>query len=210
MAEHPIIFNGAMVRAILGGRKTQTRRPLRNRQRLEGLMLKGEEADWCPCGKPGDTLWVREKWRPLYRMFTGILVGACFRYRGGRRVFNAEHRAWDSIDDLTAFKLSIHMPHWASQITLEVEDVRVERVREIDCESIRAEGLEFAEDIDASIMLTEFKCLWNSLYTKRGYGWDKNPWVWCIKFKLVDGCCEMLDWDDSGAAGCAYTKRGDG
>ncbi len=73
---------------------------------------------------------------------------------------------------------SIHMPRWASRITLEVIAVRVERVQDISAWDANQEGLEAGTDIKH-----RFELLWNSINEKRGYGWDSNPWVWVVEFR---------------------------
>ena len=74
----------------------------------------------------------------------------------------------------------------ASRITLEITDIRVERVKDIELEDIRHEGLVFSPECDGSIMRTQFKNLWDSIYEKKGSGWDENPWVWVIEFKQIN------------------------
>ncbi len=199
MTDHPILFNGDMVRAIRDGHKTQTRRIIKR------LPIHADygEPDWNktwiddsydpPCLKvaygggkmgptaqrhfskytPGDLLWVREKWRPLYRMHTNVLVGACFRWRGGGRVFNAEHKGSDNIDDLTPFKPSIHMPKWACRNWLKVKSVRVERLREISDKDIICEGFECREDFYSAIIKI------NKAKNPEEY---LNKWCWAINF----------------------------
>jgi len=87
------------------------------------------------------------------------------------------------------WKPSIHMPRWASRITLEVTGVRVERVQAITEADAEAEGIAFMRDIpDADETLTAkvlFEILWESINAKRGYGWDVNPWVWVVEFRRV-------------------------
>ena len=79
------------------------------------------------------------------------------------------------------------MPRWASRLTLEIKSVRVERVQEISEADARAEGVERAEATDgAPSYALGFSDLWDSINAKRGYGWDTNPWVWCIAFERVD------------------------
>jgi hypothetical protein len=81
---------------------------------------------------------------------------------------------------------SIHMPRWASRITLEVTDVRVERVQEISEEDAKTEGVTpsiVGEWWDHLKYRAGFQTLWNSINEKRGFGWDENPWVWVVEFK---------------------------
>jgi hypothetical protein len=231
MTDRPILFSGPMVRAILEGRKTQTRRVIK--QPLEigetdkgrpwpfypgyvaGGAYEGELAD-SPYGVPGDRLWVRETyswatfetasglddWRGLIRyeadantryiyqcdapVNVGMWPGAAIRkYEGKKRP-------------------SIFMPRWASRITLEITDVRVQRVQEISHYDAIAEGISECPipadeegpkrigymvgpddgksglDVHAQ---DSFRKLWDSINAKRGFGWDKNPWVWALTFR---------------------------
>lgn len=208
MSERPIIFSGAMVRAILEGQKTQTRR-------IAPLLLPGEKHyihaeshdEWlkkrvsqCPHGKPGDRLWVREEWRPHSALEDGPITvqfradnaTKCTAHRHG----SGEYEAWcDRIATEAAevyerggeqrWRPSIHMPRWASRITLEIEDVRVQRVQDISEDDARAEGVEPHTVGCSSVKrhISAFADLWDSINAKRGYGWDANPWVWAITFR---------------------------
>ena len=195
MKEHPIIFSGPMVRAILEDRKTQTRRVIKPQPEIvdkEPRYRKNTWALWsdkipkykgglivsCPYGKPGDLLYVKETWRP-------IASSEQLLYRAD--IYNV--MAWD---EFGKWHPSIHMPRWASRITLEITDVRVERVQEISEENAIAEGMQgdiYGEDmgisprVDSHSVRINFMDLWDSINLKRGYGWDVNPWVWVLGFK---------------------------
>lgn len=199
MKEHPILFSGEMIRAIWDGRKTQTRRVIRFRDvpddptchslwiatELNGPKrgLKqwqdGDDVIHCPYGWPGDRLWVRETWRPA-DCPGGVLHKAdCTEF--GLQISTRENsKPW---------KPSIHMPRWASRITLEITGVRAERVQKISLDDSEAEGMGFvrtgnvAVDTDAARQF--FKVTWNTINKKRGFGWGSNPWVWVIEFKRV-------------------------
>lgn len=211
MKERPIIFSAPMVRAILDGRETQTRRVVKLTD--SGRVKEpGSPRNWhlddpeavmaCPYGVPGDRLWVREAWAvpPQLnhlppRMIDqpkpgelrpGILAIVCYRegYAG--------YDPWPG----TRWRPSIHMPRWASRLTLEIVSVRVERVQEISEKDALAEGaLEFDSPttfVDhgmQSIYLpsmgyarASFMRLWDSINAKRA-PWDSNPWVWVIEFR---------------------------
>lgn len=193
MKERPILFSGPMVRAILEGRKTQTRRIVNPQpfpwkmetHRGELFVLDGGWRPFCkvPYGCPGDLLWVRETWR-------------C---RGGREYEYQKHQPSilyrcdaEVVDYCTAvWRPSIFMPRWASRITLEIESVRVERLHDITEEDAKAEGV--SESMSCGYLdngtsscspRCKFKNLWQSINGKGS--WDLNPWVWMIQFKRLE------------------------
>ena len=197
MKERPVIFNGEMVRAILDGRKTQTRR-----------IAKADSSNHllgCPFGKVGDRLWVREAYQgPLFnfdQMETYLEDTSKFErpefceYRadGGR---TPEY--YDADDNLRhGWKPSIHMPRWASRILLEITAVRVERLNDISQEDAKAEGVKPAGDMlpdypdtfltpkgDFATAKVAFQRLWQSIYGEES--WAANPWVWVIEFKRAE------------------------
>lgn len=199
--EKPILFSAPMVRAILDGRKTQTRRVL---SRLSGLgavtCFEGSETtgyDWalrdkrdmwnefrndelmsrCPHGTSGDRLWVRETWGLHDTQPSDGPENATVYYRAtDGDSHELRHQLW---------RPSIFMPRWASRITLEITDVRVQRVQEITEEDAIAEGSQ-CSGVPASLTNRgAFAKLWDKINAKRGYGWDANPWVWAISFKRV-------------------------
>lgn len=186
MAIKPILFNTEMVRAILDGRKSCTRRlvkffsgenPRWTGYIKDGLMLYNGKNE--PCIRkapyqPGDTLYVRETWKKAPNGY--------YYYEDWQR---------GDIADLTKWKPSIHMPKEAARIWLRVTDVRVERLQEINAEGIRNEGISsMAVHVgDMEIALKEWKNLWNSTVKKSDincYGWDANPWVWIIEFERCE------------------------
>lgn len=181
--ERGMLFTDEMVRAILDGRKTQTRRPIKWKQtRYTEIGERDDGSYWpwsedsenscdywhpCPFGKVGDRIYVRETF------------GEC----GERLVYRAD------IDNGANCKVrrwtpSIHMPRWASRITLEITGVHVERVAQISNDDAKAEGV-IAEDCIIGYRYdVGFLRLWDSIY---GDGsWKENPWVWVITFKRVD------------------------
>jgi hypothetical protein len=179
-----------MIRALLEGRKTQTRRIVKpgppdglamhasgDGWRYEGVDYRGDAVERCPYGVPGDRLWVREAWSEHVGSF------------GESRV--AFYRA-DGDERAGPWKPSIHMPRWASRITLELTDVRVQRLQEISEEDAKAEGIQ-TDDMNHVVRPDginwggargEFAALWESINGKRA-PWDSNPFVWCLTFKLV-------------------------
>lgn len=190
MKERPIIFTGESVRAILECRKTQTRRVMNPQPKVvhaiygdasaetERIFRDGDQRIHCPYGKPGERLWVREK-------FTYWPDRKTCCYPRNYPPFEApEGRSWRS---------PLFMPRWASRITLEITSVGVERVQDISEEDAMAEGCyvqAVADDgSDAEGFFTakfHFMEIWDSINAKRGFGWDKNPWVWVIEFKKIN------------------------
>ena len=196
MKEHPILFSTPMVRAILEGRKTQTRRVMSYQPDEEYTTVYGPEMytqtlidrngeeqpgpevfgvygyDWslkCPYGQPGDRLWVRETW---------LQDGDIYLYKAdfGKGILSD---SWNG-----HWKPSIHMPRKASRLTLEIVNIRAERLQDISEEDARAEGAGWWQPIGKNkTYILDFGMLWNSINSARGYGWDVNPWVWVVEFK---------------------------
>ena len=167
MNERPIIFSAPMVRAILEGQKTQTRRILKGS--TEHKELHKNSKGWgeiCPYGKRGDKLWVREIWA---KMQSGVVA----------------YRADINGEEKLKWKPSIYMPRAASRITLQITDVRVERLQDISEADAIAEGCvaEEGDEEDGFLFKAsdQYALLWEEI---NGEGsWDKNPWVWVIEFK---------------------------
>lgn len=205
MKELPILFNGPMVRAILEGRKTQTRRVIKP-QPPKGLKSFGwivcscpseneGKAFWaddiplsrqthyvrCPYGEPGDRFWVRETFADT--------AGMGF----DKRIYYAADTMPGSDGDQARkdygvkWKPSIHMPRWASRILLEVVEIRVERIQEIGEEGSLAEGMKAGHMCEPSASSSRHSARQNFAQTwKDLYGnWGTNPWVWVIEFKRV-------------------------
>ncbi|MGP2939738.1 hypothetical protein ACX8XK_00080 [Serratia marcescens] len=210
MKERPVIFNSEMVRAILDGRKTQTRRvianvspdnciPLQKRTKTkDGIYTHVMDATGyglCPFGQVGDRLWVREAYQgPLFnfdQMETYLEDTSKFE-----RPEFCEYRAdggktpeyYDADDNLRyGWKPSIHMPRWASRITLEITAVRVERLNDISEEDAKAEGVAPSQHIitpPEALYRVGFLKLWQSIYGVDS--WGANPWVWVIEFRRVE------------------------
>ena len=217
MKEHPIPFNTPMVRAILEGRKTQTRRVVDPQPESTPFQVHGESTgDWftpnlsypkrgammscrwkCPYGQTGDRLWVREAWNITHKsdLAPGEKIGKsqedCFRDNGGFNcacadgvVYKADGVSFHPEHGKAIWRPSIHMFRWASRITLEVVNVRVERLLNIRGNDVLAEGLSFIPDQSEEYMRLEFASLWGSINGK-SHPWDSNPWVWVIDFNLI-------------------------
>lgn len=209
MKEIPMIFNEDMVKALVGGRKTVTRRPIKPETTDKGFMCKlspnevaGEvnnfDYDNSPF-KPGDLIWARE----TFRQFNGSDECGCSEYpcgcpSNGSYLYKASNWTEES-----KWKPSIHMPRCASRLTLLVTNVRCELVKDISKESAINEGLikkqhKFSSMSyplnDTGYMANEnsefiysdpefaFKDIWNSIYGN----WDKNPWVFVIEFEVIN------------------------
>jgi hypothetical protein len=199
MTERPIIFSGEMVRAILGGRKTQTRRVMRVQPPDD--RCQSDNIYFTPRCQVGDHLWVRETFRhfgnikrgnrPVRSQITYQADGETKDVGEWDSFVNAPKQKWWHTDR-EPWTPSIHMPRWASRITLLVKSVRAERLQDITPADAKAEGdkersgfPEFHE-WGAFCHVRWFRSLWNSINAKRGYGWDTNPWVWVYGFERID------------------------
>lgn len=200
--EKPILMSAPMVRAILEGRKTQTRRVVTPQP--EFTAASGDSWEWhggpalaragygsryvhsnwtaveramlkvCPFGQPGDRLWVRETWAPMPGGPETKQNGVVYRASEGGK--------W-------TWKPSIFMPRWASRITLEITGVRVERLQEITRDSALAEGVDLSMELWPNVnssdkALKRFPALWESINGKK-HPWDSNPFCWVIEFKRL-------------------------
>ncbi|NMY22853.1 hypothetical protein [Pseudomonas sp. WS 5410] len=208
--ERPILFSAPMVRAILEGRKTVTRRAVRvgfNPEDLEGSLSASEcrklyrelpqyfgPSYFCPYGQPGDRLWVRETWycdhfevmrgpylKPDDLDFGEAIEDGTLVYAAdGLTPYEQEQPTW---------KPSIHMPRWASRILLEITKVRVERLQDISRADIRAEGLQCPPELASDDVSPNYRdwypAAWKELWDSTGGNWDANPWVWVVEFSRV-------------------------
>ena len=188
MRERPILFSAPMVRAILAGTKTQTRRIMKpRRDRYVGCELAlNELAGEVNAGDytnapmaPGDRLWVRE---------AHYIIGEYREvfFRATQDSSTSPTLSWPG-----PWRPSIHMPRWASRITLEVTGVRVEKLQEISYEDAKAEGAEFWRNDGTLTDLPpcsqhryEFEDLWTSI--NGADSWNANPWVWVVSFRRLD------------------------
>jgi hypothetical protein len=213
MKDRPILFSGAMVRALLDGRKTQTRRAVKVQPPEETREVitfhhpdprehywafdGGSLLDWaypCPYGEIGDRLYVRETWQHSNHPFGRYEADCAIFYRADylddplgpdlERSKDGIRREW---------RPSIHMPRAASRITLEVTGVRVERLQDISEADALAEGVDPSGPVGYVPAMQklgaaryQYANLWEGLNAKRGYGWDVNPWVWVIEFRRIE------------------------
>jgi hypothetical protein len=196
--ERQILFKGAMVRAILSGQKTVTRRevkrdwiqsaqtPIETCPGIFHFWCSGEHA--CPYGRPGDRLWVREAWQADAQVNA---VKPRDLSQGEPIQYPADGAVWHTgCSMITPGKTrpSIHMPRWVSRILLEITHVRVERLQDISNEQAIAEGVKSAEqDIDPDgndySPYELFSGLWSIVNGMDS--WNANPWVWVVEFKRV-------------------------
>ena len=214
--DRPIRVSGPMVRALLDGRKTQTRRVLKPQPHFHNVWRDEDSGDWWQSGHgeagddlvylpyaAGDRLWVREAWQAI-RLDDATLLAA---YRANCEGDRFHYTADGSVEIIQVHKWRspIHMPRWASRLTLIVTDVRVQRLQEISEEDAKAEGVERTNDhkhfpIYRDYMALpksgagalpsareSFGTLWDSINAARGYGWDTNPWVVVVTFSVHRG-----------------------
>lgn len=207
MSERGIIMAADSVRAILAGRKTQTRRVYRPRnpepwELPPGEGYKDDGTPWpmyqdtygdfhpirCPYGAPGDRLWVRESWTRW------CSDEGCDKR--GHIAYRADASA--EVERMTSWRSPLHMPRWASRLTLEVVEVRVQRVQEISEQDAEAEGIERDEygravnPVVAGLKtrvshtaVQAYRHAWDAINGRR-FPWSSNPWVWAVTFKRVD------------------------
>lgn len=214
--EKPILFNSDMVQAILDGRKTETRRVI-NPQPIGFCLdkvfywdepdlrdtVKADPGCWyydkhglhfhkkCLYGSLGDQLWVRETWQAAPVHYDDYNGGNEAGYPYDIIPKNKPSNCWITYaadGDEGPWRPSIHMPRWASRITLEIEDIRVERVQDITPDGIYSEGfpISVGDDHDCSNAYEWFSDLWDSINAERGLGWEADPWVWVVKFRKLD------------------------
>jgi len=221
MKEHPILFTSAMVRAILDGRKTQTRRigKFQKDDATElgveyiGHATKGLEAvatyrafpdegsaRWglCPCpyGVPGDRLWAKEThyWDRFEKLPTTKPddFPMDFYYRADGECCEQIPECQCGSEGKTKWRPSIFMPRWASRITLEITNVRVERLQDISESEAMAEGVIVKPSAGIASNFCggnpgaaqfEYYALWESINGKGS--WARNPWVWVIEYKRI-------------------------
>lgn len=209
MKEKPILFNTEMVQAILDGRKTQTRRPIKPQPELytgrkfvfpDSSPKKYHDcADILihnPFGGVGDQLWIRETFYQGLSITTlpsgeaqtywdSIYEYCDERNKNGVHLHNS--KIW------MTKRPSIHMPREASRINLKVKHVWLERIQSITRSDIRAEGIACpihlcSDDVSPNykdFYPKAFQNLWDSIYEPQGLGWSENPWVWACEFEVV-------------------------
>ena len=214
MRERPIIFSAHMVLALLAGRKTMTRRIVKYVYPASFAVIGVRDAisdrdgapsrldiaprDWelCPYGVPGDRLWVREAFQYCDVQLDGYEREdpVCVLFKADMKPYRCEPTArfipnqhaeeWK----IGRWRSPLYMPRWASRLTLEVTDVRVERLHDISDADARAEGVTPAPFTRAGraadlLHVEAFEALWESIHGKGS--WHANPWLWVISFRRL-------------------------
>lgn len=194
MKERPILFNSEMVKAILEGRKTQTRRLVKEKLISEQAefecgnrpnVIRSEPSlqyyidNGCPFGQVGDHLWVRETFRLYDSDECPHADFPCSCPRHGTPLFKASH----DCDDGEKWTPSIHMPRSACRLVLEIINIRIERLNDISEADCLKEGV--GSPILRDCKKSKFIQLWESIKGKGS--WDLNPWVWVVEFKVIQG-----------------------
>ncbi len=222
----PIIFSAGMIRTLLDGLKTQTRRVVKPQPSFPGYCptKKDKGLHWasedhfrkggiyhCPYGRPSDLLWVRESCYAhelsdceaeeseereedyIPYGLDGVIYKADDHFEPIKNSIEASD-SWVKMHHYRgkrgATVPSIHMPRWASRLTLRITNIKMERVQEINSGDAMTEGfMVHSRDIGGMMIsitpLFWFEDLWNSINEKRGQGWSTNPWVWVIEFEVV-------------------------
>ncbi len=181
MKERPIIISRELIKPILLNVKTHTRLVLKPQPQENGAVVLPST---CPYGEKGDRLWVKETWCVESSAIERKEDTNFILYRADMSVNEASNFKWCS---------SLLMPRWASRITLEILNWRIERLQDISFEDCLKEGImhtRFWNGFEINkrqekYVREVFKKLWNSIHTRSGYDWDSNPWVWVIEFRRL-------------------------
>lgn len=208
---YPIIFNSEMVRTILDGRKTQTRRIIKPQPQYDRGYWSYEYKKgchhyigdthptehwslenmlpYCPYGTVGSKLWVRETWQGFNKLSGSVLTNGIPKVNYGEG-FWAAYKADNIADPKCKWRPSIHMPRWACRIFLGITAIRVERVQDITPENCEKEGLELTRHSNLQMgryerICQDFGYLWDSINLKRA-PWKDNPWVWVLEFRRTE------------------------
>ncbi|HBM2003981.1 TPA: hypothetical protein LUK53_004691 [Escherichia coli] len=200
MKERGMIFNDEMVRAILEGRKTQTRRPVKNVRADNCLVIRkptkkrngvythvmdAPEHGLCPFGNVGDRIWVRETFNAFW-LDNDVIQEIKDGVSLASELCDYKADYSDSSKPAEGWTPSIHMPRWASRILLEITDVRVERLHDMSEADAKAEGAfpaTYKITPPEAVYRVGFGDIWRGIYGQEN--WLSNPWVWVIEFKRI-------------------------
>ncbi|HCP3956556.1 TPA: hypothetical protein ODN05_004307 [Escherichia coli] len=200
MKERGMIFNDEMVRAILEGRKTQTRRPVKNVRADNCLVIRKPtkkrngvythvmdalEHGLCPFGNVGDRIWVRETFNAFW-LDNDVIQEIKDGVSLASELCDYKADYSDSSKPAEGWTPSIHMPRWASRILLEITDVRVERLHDMSEADAKAEGaspVTYKITPPEAVYRVGFGDIWRGIYGQEN--WLSNPWVWVIEFKRI-------------------------
>lgn len=209
MSDHPIPFSGPMVRALLADSKTQTRRVMKPQPTVNaagllvwerpGIVVVQSDADGVALHQRygvGDRLYVREAWR--CNGWATDVATVMYRASEGRgyTAMTAQYPVANKkpLRVTGTWRPGIHMPRWASRLTLTVTDVRVQRLQEISeadaiaegCSGVLGPNPDFPDEWDPS-PVEQYRDLWDRLNAARGFGWSTNPWVVATSFTVARG-----------------------
>ena len=197
--EHPIIFNDESILAILSRRKFETRRVVNPQPVKRGFFWEWRGAGWSredigapamPChslatgpfGCRGHLLWVREAWRVCGVDNVDHAVTVQYRSDMSMVRFPLVDRWYSYIPKIgTRWRPSIHMPRWASRLTLRVVAVHIDRLQTITGSAAKLEGFSPTREKSPRMLFAE---AWNRIYGPRGWPLESNPWVWVVNFRL--------------------------
>lgn len=200
MKERGVVFNDDMVRAILEGRKTQTRRPVKNvradncqvirkptkkRNGVYTHVMDAPEHGLCPFGNVGDRIWVRETFNAFW-LDNDVIQEIKDGVSLASELCDYKADYSDSSKPAEGWTPSIHMPRWASRILLEITDVRVERLHDMSEADAKAEGaspVTYKITPPEAVYRVGFGDIWRGIYGQEN--WLSNPWVWVIEFKRI-------------------------
>ncbi len=217
LKETPLLFKTEMILALLGGTKTQTRRLMKPQPDSTWPHSDGGEPYWhiggcrlstssnplvCPFGKPGDRIWAKETHqlvRPTIVCGGSVSAVELWPGRMPKAHPGQDWMMWTAAgSDETSLPIrdrlvkkwrpSIFMPRWASRISLEITEVRAQRLQDITPDEASAEGIAYPDHVDVRRvercpLVDGYAALWDSINGKGA--WDLNPWVWCLSFKVM-------------------------
>lgn len=200
MADRGILFSAPMVRALLDGRKAQTRRMLKPGKRpaliLDGAGILLDPSFAPPVFHIGDQLWVREAWRS--KLEYDHLPGSEMPQMKSLVEYDLEVRKHGS-REAGRLRPGMFMPRWASRLTLTVTDLRVERIQQISERDAIAEGVQASgwegDDVPGHARIA-YRDLWNSLHDKPDERWEDNPWVVVISFDVRRGNIDGVEYSE--------------